>query len=121
MTLAFIIVTTTVGAVFAVYFTARAVLNPEPNEKTVDLAGKVLLRIAALHGLVLALVFASEVVEYNQLSFESAVETNAVSDAYYDADRYGQDATSAIQTALRTYLQIAATTEWASLGKGDGL
>lgn len=121
MALAIVIILATVASVFAVYFSARFFLHPEPNDKTVDLAGKVLLRIAALHGLVLALVFASEVVEYNQLSFESAVETNAVSDAYYDADRYGQEATATIRTALRTYLQIAATTEWESLGEGEGL
>lgn len=121
MALAILIILATVGSVLAVYFAARFLLHPEPNDATVDLAGKVLLRIAALHGLVLALVFASEVVEYNQLSFESAIETNAVSDAYYDADRYGKEATAAIRTALRIYLQIAATTEWTSLGEGEGL
>lgn len=115
------IVVATVIAILAVYFIVRAILNPEPDDSTADLAGKVLLRIAALHGLVLALVFASEVVEYNQLSYESAIETNAVADAFYDSDRYGTEATSTIRMALRAYLQIAATTEWTSLGNGDGL
>ena len=96
-------------------------MHPEPDDATTDLAGKVLLRISALHGLVLALVFASEVVEYQQLTYGSAVETNAVSDAYYDSDRFGPDETVEIRSALRRYLEIAATTEWASLGKGAGL
>lgn len=90
----------------------------EPEDQTRDLAGSVLFRISALHGLVLALVFASEVVEYNQLAFESAVEVNAVSDVYYDAGRYGEEAQT-VRTAVRDYLQVVPTQEWASLGK-DG-
>jgi hypothetical protein len=121
MVVASVIVFGTVAAVLAVYFAARTILNPDPDDRAVDLAGKVLIRVATLHGLVLALVFASEVVEYHQLSFESAIETNAASDAFYDADRYGADETEAIRVALRTYLQIAATSEWASLGAGNGL
>lgn len=115
------IIAATIGIVLAVYFGTRAVLHPEPDDKTTDLAGKVLLRIAALHGLVLALVFASEVVEYNQISFESANETNAVSDAYYDSVRYDAEATEDIRTSLHRYLDIASTSEWSSLGRGDGL
>lgn len=121
MILAITIILATVFGVFAVYFCVRVVLHPEPDDVTADLAGKVLLRIAALHGLVLALVFASEVVEHRQLSFEIAYETNAVSDAYYDSNRYGHEATGTIRAALRTYLQIAPATEWTNLGEGKGL
>jgi hypothetical protein len=121
MLLAIVTIAATVAAVLAIYFATRFVLNPEPDEKTTDLAGKVLIRIAALHGLVLALVFASEVVEYHQLSFESAIETNAVSDAYYDSDRYGAEETVAIRSALRTYLQVASTTEWQLLSEAAKL
>ena len=121
MLVAGIIVLATVFTVLTVYFAVRSILHPEPDDKTADLAGKVLIRIAALHGLVLALVFASEVVEYRQLSFESAIETNAVADAYYDADRYGAENTMKLHASLRTYLQIAALDEWTRLGKGGGL
>ena len=121
MFLAIIVISATVGAAFAVYFAVRAVLNPEPDNLTIDLAGKVLVRIAALHSLALALVFASEVVEYQQITFESAAEANAISDAYYDADRYGIEATEDIRSALRKYLRIATTTEWTSLGERESL
>ena len=90
-------------------------MHIEPEEQTKDLAGSVLFRISALHGLVLALVFASEVVEYNQLGFETASEVNAVSDVYYDAGRYGDDALP-VRTAMRDYLRIVPTQEWAELG-----
>lgn len=113
-----VIVLATVLAVLGAYLGARKVMRIEPEDQTRDLAGSVLFRISALHGLVLALVFASEVVEYNQLAFESAVEVNAVSDVYYDAGRYGEEA-QAVRTAVRDYLQVVPTQEWASLGK-DG-
>ena len=110
----------TVAAVLAIHFGARKVMHTEPEEQTKDLAGSVLFRISALHGLVLALVFASEIVEYNQLAFESADEVNAISDAYYDAGRYGEEA-EAVRTALRDYLRIVPTDEWASLGNSGAL
>ena len=113
-----VIVLATVLAVLGAYLGARKVMRIEPEDQTRDLAGSVLFRISALHGLVLALVFASEVVEYNQLAFESAVEVNAVSDVYYDAGRYGEEAQT-VRTAVRDYLQVVPTQEWASLGK-DG-
>lgn len=111
----------TIVSVLATYLLARLILAPEPEDRTRDLAASVLFRISALHGLVLALVFASEVVEYHQLSFESAIETNAVSDAYYDAARFGGEETTAIQAALRSYLEIASSSEWDSLGQREGL
>ena len=96
-------------------------MHPEPDDRTTDLAGKVLLRISALHGLVLALVFASEVVEYQQLTFETAVEANAVSDAFFDSERFEHETTAQIRSALRRYLEISANTEWTRLGEGQGL
>lgn len=110
----------TVAAILSVHFAVRQIMRPDPEERTRDLAGSVLFRISALHGLVLALVFASEVVEYNQIDFESAVEVNAISDAYYDADRYGDEA-QAVREALREYLRIVPFEEWDSLGADSTL
>ncbi|MYM57123.1 bestrophin-like domain [Thalassovita mangrovi] len=112
------IIIATVAVVFMVYFTTRFLLQVEPEERTRDLAGSVLFRISALHGLVLALVFASEVVDYHQLAYESAVEVNAISDVYYDADRYGDEA-NGVRDALRDYLGFIPSQEWASLAQ-DG-
>ena len=79
------LIVATVAAVLVAYFGMRRIMPAEPDERTRDLAASVLFRISALHGLVLALVFASEVVQYQQLGFEIAAEVNAVSDIYYDA------------------------------------
>ncbi len=113
------IVFATVAAVFAIYALMRVLMSRAPNARTQDLAASVVFRVSALHGLVLALVFASEVVEYNQLSFESASEVNAISDIYFDSMRYGEG-TEAIRTAMRAYLDYIPTEEWNSLGRtGD--
>ena len=106
----------TVAAVFLAYFGARFVLGTDPDEQSRDIAASVLFRISALHGLVLALVFASEVVEYHQLEFEIAFEVNAVTDIYFDADRYGPQ-TESIREALREYVSVVPTEEWRSLGE----
>lgn len=107
----------TVALVLAIYFGARRVLSDDVEEKTSDLAGSVLFRISGLHGLVLALVFASDVVEYQQLNFESTTETNAVADIFFDIERYGAPEAQDVQTALRTYVELAARQEWQHLGK----
>ena len=106
----------TIAAVLAAYFGSRLVLGADPEDRTRDLAASVLFRVAALHGLVLALVFASEVVEYHSLAFESASEVNAISDIYYDSERYGDEA-SDIRDALKKYLQIVHSEEWRTLGE----
>lgn len=113
-----VFVIATVLAVLGIHFGTRKVMHIEPEEQTRDLAGSVLFRISALHGLVLALVFASEVVEYSQLAFESTAEVNAISDVYYDAGRYGEDA-QPVRTSMLDYLRIVPTQEWESLGN-DG-
>ena len=110
------IILASIAVVLTVYFGTRLVLGADPDDRTRDLAASVLFRIAALHGLVLALVFASEVVEYHSLAFESANEVNAISDVYYDAARYGEDA-SGVRDALKEYLEIVPSEEWRSLGE----
>ena len=114
-------VVATIVAVFVVYLTSRKMLFRESDKQTIDFAGKVTVSIATLHSLVIALVFASEALAYHQLSFESAIETNAVADVFYDTNSYDSHSTEEIRTALKKYLKIAATTEWDRLGNGEGL
>lgn len=115
-----VIIAVTIATVLAVHFGVRQILRGEVESETRDLAASVLFRIAALHGLVLALVFASEIVEYHQLGLESAKEANAISDISYDIARYGPEKVDAVKVALRRYLEVASTEEWDSLGR-DGV
>lgn len=99
------------------YVAMRFITGGDPEEQTKDLASSVVFRISALHGLILALVFAQEMVEYQQLKFESAVETNALADIYFDADRYGAEAKINVQEPVYKYVATVLDSEWRELGK----
>jgi hypothetical protein len=88
----------------------------DPSTHTRDLASSVIFRVSALHGLILALVFAQEMVEFQQIKFDGAVEANAVADAYYDSERYDEKAKAEIQAPLAEYLKIVINDEWSKLG-----
>lgn len=99
------------------YGLMRAVAGEPRESQTKDLAGSVVFRISALHGLILALVFAQEMVEFQQLKYESAVEVNALADVYFDADRYGTKSERVIQDAVYSYVNTVISEEWDHLGQ----
>ena len=103
------------------YLGMRWLAGPDPEQSTKDLAGSVIFRVSALHGLILALVFAQEMVEYQQLKFESTIEANALADVYFDAGRYGPEAAEAVQGVVKEYLELVVTREWEQLGNRDRL
>ena len=111
----------TIVLTLSFYFGMRLVTGGDPNGRDRELAGSIVMRIASLHALILALVFAQEMIEYQQLKSESAVESNAIADVYYDAERYGTDAKAAIQNALADYLRIVIDQEWNELGSSGHL
>lgn len=99
---------------FAAYFTMRWLFGRDAH-KDKELAASVLTRIAALHALILALVFAQEMVDYQQLRAESVIEADAVADLYNDARRFGGDDGAAIASASRLYTDQVITHDWPSL------
>lgn len=106
----------TIVVTLAFYFLMRLIMGGDPNGKDRELASAVVVRISALHALILALVFAQEMIEYQRLKFESVTEVNAIADIYYDAERYGSDDQAAIQQALSEYVRIVLDEEWHALG-----
>lgn len=103
-----------VTATFAAYFAMRWLLGRDVH-KDKELAASVLTRIAALHALILALVFAQEMVDYQQLRTESATEANAIADLYNDARRYGGPQAPVIRSAAASYLDRVIEDDWQSL------
>ena len=97
----------------------RRLEEKNPSAHTRDLAASVMLRISALHALILALVFAQEMAQYQQLKLQSAAEANALADIYFDAGRYGEAADANISQPIRQYVELVINEEWDSLG-GDG-
>ncbi|MBZ7924134.1 DUF4239 domain-containing protein [Ensifer adhaerens] len=106
----------TVGLTLAAYFLMRLIMGGEAEGHEKELASSIIFRVAALHGLILALVFAQEMLEYQQLKYEMATEAGAVADIYYDAERYGETFKAPIQQAMSAYVAQVIDGEWQSLG-----
>ncbi|SDZ11399.1 Protein of unknown function [Jannaschia faecimaris] len=98
------------------YWLARRVLGPLAVAETRELAGSVLFRIAALHGLVLALVFAQELGSIRDVKVAAAREAAMLGDVYYDSIRYeAEEETQPVRHHLARYATIVAEEEWAAL------
>ena len=114
-------VSASVALTLGCYLLMRRLIGLDAEEHTKDLASSIIIRVSGLHGLILALVFAQEMVDYQQLKYESAVETNAIADVYFDADRYGTDAKAVIQEPLYIYVKEVIHKEWDHLGTNKRL
>ncbi|MFT3988418.1 hypothetical protein [Aestuariivirga sp.] len=106
----------TILLMLGVYWVTRRAAGESHDSHTRDLAGSVMTRVATLHGLILALVFAQEMVGYVQVRSISINEADAVADVYYDAGRYGGNSAKTIQDALYSYASLAVSPEWQQLG-----
>jgi hypothetical protein len=111
----------TITLTLASYFLMRWITGGEAETHEKDLASSVIFRISALHGLILALVFAQEMFSYQQLRLQTAIEANAIADIYFDAGRYGGGHHVAVQKELNDYIQVVVGEEWQELGKTSRL
>jgi hypothetical protein len=98
------------------YALTRAVLAHGADDERRELAGSVIFRVSALHGLVLALIFAQEVVNLRDVSMASSREAALVGDIFYDLGRYDPVTTAAVQTRLASYTRHVLESEWGRLG-----
>ncbi|QGX98040.1 DUF4239 domain-containing protein [Roseovarius faecimaris] len=103
----------------ASYALTRWALLARTDEDSRELAGSVLFRVAALHGLVLALVFAQELTSIRDVHVTSAHEAAMLADIYYDLERYDAEGTQEIRAELARYAIAVIDEEWPSLA-GDG-
>lgn len=108
--------------VYGCYFLARQMLNPGvEGDRTHDAAATVAVRIAALHGLILALVYAQELDDYKDIRSNLMEEAVAVADVYNDAGRYGGAVVTPIRQGLANYVATVVGEEWDMLGHRQGL
>ncbi len=103
------------------YRVARGLLSHRIDEHSQDMASSIIFRIAALHGLILALVFAQELTNYNEVRKTVSEEAIAVGDVFFDLGRLDPDRTLKLRQALTSYTHAVVHDEWARLGKGEGL
>jgi hypothetical protein len=116
-----IFVGATIALTLACYFLMRWMSGNEHENHERDLASSVVFRVSALHGLILALVFAQEMFSYQQLRLQTATEANAIADIYFDAGRYGHDEKVKVQKELSDYIRVVIDKEWHGLGETNRL
>jgi hypothetical protein len=110
------------GIVFGSYFLARRLLRiGDDVDRTTEAAASIAVRIAALHGLILALVYAQELDDYKGIRDVLTQEATAISDVYHDVRRYGGPVVAPVQATMASYLDTVVNEEWDLLGRGEGL
>lgn len=111
-------VVVSVSIVLGVYLGMRRLFNPgAEGDRTHEAANTMAVRIAALHGLILGLVYAQELDDYKGVRTALTEEAVAVADIYNDARRYAGIETAAIQASLAGYLRAVVDEEWDLLGR----
>lgn len=121
MALAVIFVLGSVAIALSVYFAMRRLAGKALAEDTQTLGGTVILRVSALHGLILALVFAQEMDGYKDLQLTLTREATAIADIWNDAARYGPEVATVVQPALRRYTRLVIAEEWQALSDNRAL
>ncbi len=81
-----------------------------------DAAQVIGLRTAALFGVILAMVYAQELGQYQQVRDGLSREAVAIADVFHDAGRYGGTVAAPVQTAMRDYVRYVVEREWRLLG-----
>lgn len=87
---------------------------PPAVREMVSTAG---VRIAALFGILLALVYAQELRRYQDVRDGLHQEAAAVSQIYFDAGRLSGQSGGVIRAALADYVKLLVEVEWPELGK----
>lgn len=82
-----------------------------------DMVSTTGLRIAALFGILLALVYAQELHRYQDVRDGLREEAAAIEQVYFDAGRLREPAAPNIRRALSDYVSLLVTVEWPALGK----
>lgn len=100
--------------VFVPYFILRRALHPRSGDDTETIAGSILFRIGALHGLILALVFADELARNQNVRDIVSYEAAAIADLLRNLERV--ERTAAIEESVTAYLHSVIFDEWPNMG-----
>ena len=94
------------------YLVARRIFQSSANGESKDLAGSVTFRVGALHSLILALVFAQELLNFNEVKHTMVREATLIGNVYYDLERYDDQITKSARSDLIDYTHILLNKEW---------
>ena len=93
-------------------YAALRLFGAEAVERSHELGQSLTFRIASLHGLILALVFAQEMGDYSGLRSAVLAEATAVADIYNDIARYDPEGAAPVQAALAEYVRHVGQEEF---------
>lgn len=108
-------ITFVLGAIAIGYLPAQVLrrrFGPVQPADTRALSSEMMARIGALHGLILALVFANAQGNAAALRADVHNEATAIGNVYYNAKRYGS---VEVQVAAVAYLRAVVDKDWPSL------
>lgn len=105
--------------VFVPYAIARFFLHTHAKDASETLSTSIIVRTASLHGLILALIFAQEMVNILDLRQISAHEAASIADIFYDLDRYDPSKNIHLRRALAEYTRVVIEEEWKTLSDGN--
>lgn len=117
--LAFVLATIAVS--LGSYGLTRALFSFRADRGETELASSIVVRISALHALILALVFAQEIVNVRDIKTASAREAVLVGDTFYDLRRYDDAGTREIRAELARYTRAVLYAEWPGLARDKAL
>ena len=116
-----------IGLVLGTYTLARKAMPPKPGYiddegnaypgSVRDMAAATGFRIAALYGIILALVYAQELHDYQDVRAGLSREAVAVAQVYHDAVRYGGPEAMPIKRDIAAYTRSVVEREWEKLSK----
>lgn len=99
------------------YLLTHRVASRFEHEKTKDLAGSITFRVAGLHALIVALIFAQELLSYQELRKGFLQEATAVADIFFDLDRYQVEDADPIRLVVAKYVETVITEDWRALAE----
>lgn len=106
---------------FGSYFAARYVLLSRSSVESKDLSSSVIFRIAALQGLILALVFAQELINFTTVRDVVNREATDLEEIYFDIARFENAPVDKVRVSIANYVSEVVNTEWEILGKDGSL
>ena len=103
------------------YVLTRHLMRRAMSEDTADVAASIAFRIAALHGLMISLVFAGEIQNYQQLRFLTRSEATALSEMYADLRHWDDEFGASVRLMIIEYAKVVETEEWPLLASSGVL
>ena len=113
-------VVATFAVTFGAYFLAHRWLHGSVDQEARDLSSSMVFRVAAMHGLILALVFSQELANNNAINAGVVREANQLEGVFKDLEFFNasgqaRDDVAAIKATMKLYVEAIISDEWSSL------